>query len=137
MRALRQALLLEPAVEAHELAGRLVLQRQRGAGVRVDQLGMDEAVRAQVHAVLLLALAPQRHVDIADPHRLGHARAPAVLQRGAERRLAAAGLAGIAFEAGATVLLDRERTVAAADAAGLFLLALGPDELKDEEDARP
>lgn len=45
------------------------------------------------------------------------------------RNAAAAGLAGIAFGAGATVLLDRERTVAAADAAGLFLLALGPDEI--------
>lgn len=44
------------------------------------------------------------------------------------RNAAAAGLAGIAFGAGATVLLDRERTVAAADAAGLFLLALEPHE---------
>jgi hypothetical protein len=44
------------------------------------------------------------------------------------RHAAAAGLAGIAFEAGSTVLLDRERTVAAANAAGLFLLALEPRE---------
>jgi len=51
------------------------------------------------------------------------------------RNAAAAGLAGIAFEAGATVLLDRERTVAAADAAGLFLLALASNETT-EEDAR-
>jgi len=33
----------------------------------------------------------------------------------------AAGLAGVAVEAGGVLLLDRERTVAAADAAGLFL----------------
>ena len=53
------------------------------------------------------------------------------------RNAVAAGLAGIAFEAGATVLLDRERTVAAADAAGLFLLALRPDEVtRREENAR-
>ena len=52
------------------------------------------------------------------------------------RNAAAAGLAGIAFGAGATVLLDRERTVAAADAAGLFLLALAPHETTAEENAR-
>ena len=40
-----------------------------------------------------LALAPQRDADVADAHRLGHARAPARLERRAERRLAAAGLA--------------------------------------------
>lgn len=52
------------------------------------------------------------------------------------RHAAAAGLAGIAFGAGSTVLLDRERTVAAADAAGLFLLALEPRETDGEEDPR-
>ncbi len=53
------------------------------------------------------------------------------------RNAAAAGLAGIAFGAGAAVLIDREATVAAADAAGLFLLALRPDETTtDEENAR-
>ena len=52
------------------------------------------------------------------------------------RNAAAAGLAGIAFEANATVLLDRERTVAAADAAGLFLLALQPREATGKENAR-
>jgi UDP-2,3-diacylglucosamine hydrolase len=39
---------------------------------------------------------------------------------------AVAGLAGIAVEAGATVLVHRAATVAAADAAGLFLLAMDP-----------
>jgi DUF1009 family protein len=38
----------------------------------------------------------------------------------------AAGLRGIAFEAGGTLFADREATVAAADAAGLFLLGLDP-----------
>ena len=53
------------------------------------------------------------------------------------RNAAAAGLAGIAFEAAATVLLDRERTVAEADAAGLFLLALEPEHRNtDEENER-
>lgn len=39
---------------------------------------------------------------------------------------AAAGLAGIAFEAGGLLLLEPEATVAAADAAGLFLWARAP-----------
>jgi hypothetical protein len=55
---------------------------------------VDEAPRAQVHTGLVFALAPQRRADVADPHRLRHPGAPALLQRGPERRLAAAGLAG-------------------------------------------
>jgi UDP-2,3-diacylglucosamine hydrolase len=42
------------------------------------------------------------------------------------RHAAAAGLRGLAFEAGATILAEREACVAAADAAGLFLLGLDP-----------
>ncbi|MGE0418602.1 MAG: LpxI family protein, partial [Acetobacteraceae bacterium] len=42
------------------------------------------------------------------------------------RGAAAAGLRGVAFEAGGTILADREATIAAADAAGLFLLGLDP-----------
>ena len=42
---------------------------------------------------------------------------------------AEAGLRGVAFEAGGTILAERDAAVAAADAAGLFLLGLGPDEL--------
>jgi DUF1009 family protein len=37
-----------------------------------------------------------------------------------------AGLRGLAFEAGGTILLERETTIARADAAGLFLLAFDP-----------
>ena len=49
----------------------------------------------------------------------------------------AAGLAGIAVEAGGTILVDRPATIAAADAAGLFLLALRPEETAtNEENAR-
>lgn len=46
---------------------------------------------------------------------------------------AAAGLAGIAIEAGGTIVVDRPATVAAADAAGLFLIALRPEELTPTE----
>jgi DUF1009 family protein len=44
----------------------------------------------------------------------------------------AARLRGVAFEGGGTILAERQATVAAADAAGLFLLGLGPDELEGE-----
>ena len=42
------------------------------------------------------------------------------------RNAAAAGLRGLAFEAGATILAEREACLAAADAAGFFLLGLDP-----------
>ena len=40
----------------------------------------------------------------------------------------AAGLRGIAFEAGGALLIERAATIAAADKAGLFLLGLDPDQ---------
>ncbi len=43
------------------------------------------------------------------------------------RNAAAAGLRGVAFEAGSTILAEHAATVAAADAAGLFLLGLDPE----------
>jgi DUF1009 family protein len=44
---------------------------------------------------------------------------------------AAAGLRGVAFEAKATILAEREACLAAADAAGVFLLGLDPETLKE------
>jgi DUF1009 family protein len=43
------------------------------------------------------------------------------------RGAAVAGLRGIAFEAGGTILAERAAAIAEADAAGLFLLGLDPD----------
>lgn len=43
---------------------------------------------------------------------------------------AAAGLRGIAFEAGGAILVDRAATIAAADKAGLFLLGLDPNQIE-------
>ena len=54
---------------------------------------MDEAARAEMHPVLLLALAPEGDADVADAHRLRDLRAPALLELRAEGGLAAAGLA--------------------------------------------
>jgi UDP-2,3-diacylglucosamine hydrolase len=42
-------------------------------------------------------------------------------------RAAAAGLRGVAFEAGGTLITDRAGCIAAADRAGLFLLGVDPD----------
>ncbi|MCW3475235.1 LpxI family protein [Limobrevibacterium gyesilva] len=41
---------------------------------------------------------------------------------------AAAGLRGVAFEAGGTILAEREATIAAANESGLFLLGLDPNQ---------
>lgn len=48
------------------------------------------------------------------------------------RNAARAGLRGLAFEAGSTILAEREAAVAAADVAGLFLLGLDPDSFSNE-----
>jgi DUF1009 family protein len=45
---------------------------------------------------------------------------------------AAAGLRGVAFEANATILAEREACLAAADAAGVFMLGLDPETLKGD-----
>lgn len=47
---------------------------------------------------------------------------------------AAAGLRGVAFEAEGTILADRETLIAAADAAGLFLLGLDPEAIHKGSD---
>src|SRR5204862_7409850 len=81
-------------MRALELAGRPIVHFEGIAGLGIDQLGVDEAARAHMHPVLLLALPPERHADVADAHRLGHPCAPAILEPRPEGRLAAAGLAG-------------------------------------------
>ncbi len=48
------------------------------------------------------------------------------------RGAAAAALRGVAFEAGGTILAERDATIAVADETGLFLLGLSPDELRGE-----
>jgi len=45
----------------------------------------------------------------------------------------AAGLSGVAIEAGRAFILDRDETIAAADAAGLFVIGVDPD----RQDAEP
>ncbi len=43
------------------------------------------------------------------------------------RAVAGAGLRGVAFEAGGTILADRQASIAVADTAGVFLLGMDPD----------
>jgi DUF1009 family protein len=45
------------------------------------------------------------------------------------RAAVAAGLRGLAFEGGGTILVDRDRIVVAADAAGFFVIGLPPESL--------
>jgi hypothetical protein len=47
------------------------------------------------------------------------------------RGATAAGLRGVAFEAGGTILAERDAAIAAADEAGLFLLGLSPNDLSE------
>jgi DUF1009 family protein len=49
------------------------------------------------------------------------------------RAAADAGLRGIAVEAGGTLLADRPRLIAAADAAGLFVLGIDPENVLSQE----
>src|SRR6187551_3764889 len=75
-----------------ELAARAVRDLARLAALGIDHLGVDEPARAEVHAVLLLALAPEGRADVADAHRFRDRRAPALFELGPEGRLAASGL---------------------------------------------
>lgn len=84
-------------------------------------------------------------LDRAASFRAGNGRAGVLVKRpkpgqelrvdlpviGAEtvRRAAAAGLAGVAVEAGAALVIDAAATIAAADAAGLFVYGFTPAEL--------
>jgi UDP-2,3-diacylglucosamine hydrolase len=50
------------------------------------------------------------------------------------RGATAAGLRGVAFEAGGTILAERDAAIAAADEVGLFLLGLSPDDLSERRE---
>ena len=99
---------------------------QQGLCLGVEALPGTDAMLAQVAAIDpslrraggLLYKAPKpaqdRRIDLP---AIGPATAAAA---------ARAGLGGIAFEAGGTILLDRAATIAACDAAGMFLWSRAP-----------
>ena len=97
----------------------------------VVQQGVVLAVEAAEGTAALLARAKMLALDgpggvlvkLAKPGQERRADLPTIGPETLEQA-GAAGLRGIAVEAGATLILDREATVAAADARGLFLIGL-------------
>ena len=77
-----------------EFARCTVAQLPRLARLRIDQLGVHEPSRAEVHSRLFFALSPERRPDVADPHSLGHPCTPTRLECRPKRRLAPARFAG-------------------------------------------
>lgn len=99
----------------------------RGLCLAVEALPGTDAMLDFVAAHRALAPAQKAGVFFKAP-KPGQDRRidlPAIGPRTVEKA-AAAGLAGIAFEAGGVLLLDRAATLAAAEAAGLFLWGRAP-----------
>jgi DUF1009 family protein len=95
---------------------------QQGIVLAVEAVEGTDAMLARIPAVsrpgpagVLIKLAKPGQERRADLPTIG----PATI-----RNAAAAGLRGVAFEAGGTILADRDAMVAAADAAGILLLGV-------------
>ena len=84
---------------------------------RVAALRQSGRISARRRGVLVKLCKPQQDLR-ADLPSIG---------ANTVRLAAAAGLAGIAVEAGRSLMLEREETLRAADAAGLFVYGLEPD----------
>ena len=84
---------------------------------RVAALRQSGRISARRRGVLVKLCKPQQDLR-ADLPSIG---------ANTVRLAAAAGLAGIAVEAGRSLILEREETLRAADAAGLFVYGLEPD----------
>ena len=98
---------------------------QQGIVLAVEAIEGTDAMMARTPAVrrpgpggVLVKLAKPGQDRRADLPMLGPGTIAAA---------SAAGLRGIAFEAGGALLAERAQTAAAADAAGLFLLGIDPD----------
>src|SRR5439155_17267993 len=76
-----------------QLAHRARLDLHRLARVGIDELHPYVASAAEVHALLVRALAEQRRRDVADAHDLGHSDAQNALDVIADGGYAAAGFA--------------------------------------------
>ncbi|MFZ5791999.1 MAG: LpxI family protein [Pseudomonadota bacterium] len=90
----------------------LGVEAAEGTDALIDRCGR---LRREGRGPVLIKLCKPQQDLRADPPVIG----PATVARAA-----AAGFAGIAVEAGGTLVLDRDATAAAADDAGLFLLAV-------------
>jgi DUF1009 family protein len=108
---------------------------QQGAVLAVEAIEGTDRMLARVVALALPGPGGVL-VKLVKPGQERRADMPAI---GPETVTAAAasGLRGIAFEAGGTLLIDRDTAIARADAAGLFLFGLDrPDQTDPETTAR-
>jgi DUF1009 family protein len=102
---------------ARDLGQAVIVQHGRVVGVE-DREGTDALIRGgNGQGGVLVKLAKPGQERRADLPAIGPATIAAV---------AAAGLRGIAIEAGATLVLDRAAVVAAADRAGIFVVGVPP-----------
>jgi DUF1009 family protein len=102
---------------ARDLGQAVIAQHGRVVGVE-DRDGTDALIRrGNGQGGVLVKLAKPGQERRADLPAIGPATIAAV---------AAAGLRGIAIEAGATLVLDREAVIAAADRAGIFVVGVAP-----------
>ena len=85
---------LAAQVRPDELPARAVLERQRLAAVGIDQLDQRVLAGGEMEPVALAAGACHRGPDVRHPERVGHARAPRLLDLGAHSGKARARLAG-------------------------------------------
>jgi DUF1009 family protein len=113
------------AARAHgerDLGQAVVVRERKIVGVE-DASGTDALIRRSaatpggVRAGVLVKMAKPRQERRADLPTIGPQTVAAA---------AAAGLCGIAIEAGATLVLDRAAVIAAADRAGLFVVGVAP-----------
>jgi UDP-2,3-diacylglucosamine hydrolase len=99
----------------------LAVEAAEGTDAMIARVaGLPEAIRgtpAKRRGVLVKALKPAQD---------GKTDLP-VIGAATARNVAAAGLAGIAIEAGRALVIDRKRVIEAADAAGIFVAAFAPD----------
>ncbi len=97
---------------------------QQGAVLAVEAIEGTDRMLARV-AALALPGAGGVLIKMAKPGQDRRADLPTI-GPATVTGAAASGLRGVAFEAGGTLITDVEATVAAADAAGLFLLGIEP-----------
>ena len=123
-------------IERGIAVARLLGDADIGQGCVVQQ-GLVLAVEAVEGTDAMLARAGALRIDgaggvlvkLCKPNQDRRADLPTI-GLNTVRNAAAAGLRGVAFEAQATILAEREATLAAADSAGLFLLGLEAERLR-------
>ena len=103
----------------------LAVEAAEGTDAMIARVAMlPEAIRgtsAKRRGVLVKALKPHQDSKTDLP----------VIGLDTVRNVGAAGLAGIAIEAGRALIMKKREVIAAADAAGLFVIAFAPSDYSD------